>query len=330
MPFNLSSLATKNKIMKQLFPLFIVMCFAIQTQAQPVPVGHLTIFSEDGDKFFLVLNGERQNNVAQTNLRVEDLNQPYYNAKIIFEDKSLLDISKNFLQITDADGVFMDVTYKIRKDKTGKPKLNYFSMVPVQQGFIPPSNVTVVHFGQPTPPPAAVVVPASTTITQTTTTRANTETVNVNVGLPGVGMNVTINDPLLDGSVTTTTTTRTTTTTTGYVEPVPTQAPPVRSVGCNGAFAMNAGDFQSALATINKQGFDETKLSTAKNIAGKQCLTTGQIVQICKTFGFEQSKLDFAKFAYSRCTEPANYFKVNDVFGFSSSVEDLNNFTSNQ
>jgi hypothetical protein len=93
---------------------------------------------------------------------------------------------------------------------------------------------------------------------------------------------------------------------------------------------MNTSDFQSALASIGKQGFEETKLSTAKNIASKQCLNTNQVVQICKTFGFEQSKLDFAKFAYSRCSEPANYFKVNDVFGFSSSVEELNNFTSNQ
>jgi len=310
--------------MKQLITLSIALCFAIQINAQPVPVGHLTIFSEDGDKFFLILNGERQNNVAETNLRVEDLNQPYYNAKIIFEDKSLLEISKNYLQIADADGAFQDVTYKIKKDKTGKPKLNYFSMVPVRQGYVAPSNVTVLHYGQPAPTPAA-----STTVTQTTTTRANTETVNVNVGLPGVGMNVTIVDPVLDGT-TTTTTTRTTTTTTGYAEPSTTSPPPVRNVGCSGAYAMNAGDFQSALASINKQGFDETKLSTAKSIASKQCLNANQVVQICKTFGFEQTKLDFAKFAYSRCNEPANYFKVNDVFGFSSSVEELNNFTSNQ
>ena len=61
-------------------------------------VGHLTIFSEDGDKFFLILNGEAQNDIPQTNLRIEDLNQPYYNAKIQFEDKSLLDISKNNLK----------------------------------------------------------------------------------------------------------------------------------------------------------------------------------------------------------------------------------------
>ncbi len=298
--------------------LFISFCI-VKADAQPVPVGHLTIFSEDGDKFFLILNGERQNNVAETNLRIEDLNQPYYNAKIIFEDKALLEINKNYLQIADAEGKFADVTYKIRKDKTGKPKLNYFSMVPIRQGYVAPSNVTVVHYGQPTPPPAA-----TTTVSHTTTTLTNTEAVNVNIGMPGVGMNVTITDPLLGG-------TSTTTTTTGYNDPAVGQpTPPTRNVGCRGAYAMNTSDFQSALASIGKQGFEETKLSTAKNIASKQCLNTNQVVQICKTFGFEQSKLDFAKFAYSRCSEPANYFKVNDVFGFSSSVEELNNFTSNQ
>lgn len=316
--------------MKQLLTLSLALSFSLLINSQPVPVGHLTIFSEDGDKFFLVLNGERQNNVAQTNLRVEDLNQPYYNAKIIFEDKTLLEISKNFLPITDADGKFMDVTYKIKKDKTGKPKLNFFSMVPVQQGFVPPSNVTVVHYGQPAPPPTPVPTTTGTTVIQqtTTTTTGTTENVNINMGLPGVGVNVTVNDPFLNG--TTTTTTRTTTTTTGTVTPAPNTPPPAPvAVGCNGNYPMASGDFQSALGTISKQGFEETKLSTAKTIAGKQCLSTGQIIQICKAFGFEQSKLDFAKFAYSRCTDQGNYFKVNDVFGFSSSVDELNQFISN-
>ena len=74
--------------------------------AQPGMVGHLTIFSEDGDKFTLILNGEVINDVPQTNLRVEDLNQPYYNAKIKFEDNTLADITKNNLMLTDVDGIF--------------------------------------------------------------------------------------------------------------------------------------------------------------------------------------------------------------------------------
>ena len=73
---------------------------------------------------------------------------------------------------------------------------------------------------------------------------------------------------------------------------------------------------------------DLTRLKTAKQIAGSNCLSTGQIVEICKVFGFEETKLDFAKFAYDHCTEKQNYFKVNNVFGFSSSVDDLTNYIS--
>src|SRR5689334_2230913 len=61
------------------------------------PIGHLTIFSEDGDKFFLILNGEKQNKEAQSNLRIEDLPQPYYSAKITFADPSIPEIVKKNL-----------------------------------------------------------------------------------------------------------------------------------------------------------------------------------------------------------------------------------------
>lgn len=49
---------------------------------------NLIVFSEDGLKFYLILNGIRQNEVPLTNVKVVDLNQPYYSAKIIFEDKA--------------------------------------------------------------------------------------------------------------------------------------------------------------------------------------------------------------------------------------------------
>jgi hypothetical protein len=45
-------------------------------------------------------------------LRVEDLNQPYYNAKIKFEDNSLADITKNNLMLTDVDGVLQMLLIK--------------------------------------------------------------------------------------------------------------------------------------------------------------------------------------------------------------------------
>ena len=96
--------------------------------------------------------------------------------------------------------------------------------------------------------------------------------------------------------------------------------------GCVGSYPMAPGDFASAVNTIKKESFDDTKLSTAKQIAGGNCLSAGQIAEICKTFSFEDKKLDFAKFAYTHCTEPNNYFKINNVFTFSSSVDDLNKY----
>lgn len=299
--------------------------------AQPQATGALTIFSEDGDKFYLILNGERQNNAPQTNLRVEDLTQPYYNAKVIFEDKALGELSKNMLMISDYNNVMSDVTYKIKKDKNnGKLSLKYFSSVPMQPGFVPPSNVYVVHYGNPGPVVPVVTAPAATSVTQTTTTTTttgtgNTAAVNVNVG--GIGMGVTITDPMMSGTMQTTHTQTTTTTTSGGAVVTDNRAPaPAHARGCRGTVAMSAADFSSALATIKKQGFDETRLSTAKQIAGGNCLSAAQVSDICKEFGFEETKLSFAKFAYERCTEPNNYFKVNNVFGFSSSVDDLNEY----
>lgn len=298
-------------MIKKLLPTLSILFFAFVALAQPQPVANLTIFSEDGDKFFLVLNGERENNVAQTNLRVEDLPQPYYNAKIIFEDKTIPEINKNYLQLADANGAMMDVTYKIKKDKNnGKVSLRYFSMVPVQQNYVPASNVTVVRYGNPTP--------VATTVTQTTTTHTTPNTVDANVNVAGINMNVTINDPTLQTTTHTTTTHTTHTTEVVHEQPTP--------VGCVGAYPMNSGDFSSALSTIKGQGFADTQLKTAKQIAGSNCLSTNQISEICKAFGFEETKLDFAKFAYDHCTEPKNYFKINNVFSFSSSSDDLNEY----
>ncbi|MCF6130218.1 DUF4476 domain-containing protein [Flavobacterium sp. AS60] len=310
--------------MNRNFTLLILLMLTSFSFAQPGPVGHLTIFSEDGDKFTLILNGEVINDVPQTNLRVEDLNQPYYNAKIKFEDASLADITKNNLMLTDVDGIFSDVTYKIKRDKNNKSKMkmNYFSSIPVRPDFIPASNVHVIHYGQPRP----VVVQQTTGVSQTTTT-TTTQTggtsVGVGVNVGGINMGVTINDSMGGGSVTQTTTT---TTHSGnadvhYDEPVR---------GCGGRSCMTPGNFNAALATIKKQSFEDTRLKTAKQVITANCLNVDQIIQIANTFSFEDNKLEFAKYAYDYCIEPKNYFKLNGIFSFSSNVDELSDYVQSK
>lgn len=314
-----------------LFAFLLLSSFSFAQYGQG-PVGHLTIFSEDGDKFFLILNGEAQNDIPQTNLRIEDLNQPYYNAKVIFEDKTLIEISKNNLGITDVDGVFQDVTYKIKRDKNnkGKMKMNFFSMIPVRQGYIAPSNIYVMHYGQP----REVIVESqqpvrggTVTQTTTTTTTGSADNINANINVGGVNMGFSINDNMGGGNTHTTTTTTTTSSSHSnhgsHVEVVPVESIPI---GCSGRTCMKPVDFNAALSTLRKLAFEDSKLKTAKQIISVNCLSVDQIIQIANLFSFEDNKLDLAKYAYDYCIEPRNYFKLNGIFTFSSNADELSDY----
>ena len=333
------------------FVLFAILLWATpQLNAQIFPTSNLTIFSEDGNRFFLILNGVRQNEVAQTNVRIEELPQPYYNCKIIFENKALNDISKNALMLTDADGIHQDVTYKIKADNKGKQVLRWQSFVPAQQNMIRPSNCTVYRFGNPN----QVIFGPGMVETQTTTvvTERNRGNggglnmnvggagvglnmnivdggvgVNMNVGGSGVGLNVQFDDPQTNMQQTTTTTrTTTTTTSTRPNQPVYYNEPAQVVQGCANTYPMNARDFESAKQTIKNENFDETRLDLAKQIASSNCLNTNQIIDICSLITFEASKLEFAKFGYEHCVDPRNYFKVANSFTFSSSKQELNSY----
>ena len=89
---------------------------------------------------------------------------------------------------------------------------------------------------------------------------------------------------------------------------------------------MPAGNFNLSLSMIEKESFESSKLSTAKQVAASNPLCVSQIVQICRAFSFEQSKLDFAKYAYRFCVDQNNYLFLNDVFSFSASKDELRKF----
>ncbi|HPD54724.1 MAG TPA: DUF4476 domain-containing protein, partial [Bacteroidia bacterium] len=71
---------------------------------------------------------------------------------------------------------------------------------------------------------------------------------------------------------------------------------------------------------------ENTKLTIAKQVIQNNCLTADQVRETMTLFDFENTKLDFAKFAYDRTYDRANYYKVNDAFEFESSIEDLNRY----
>ena len=86
-------------------------------------------------------------------------------------------------------------------------------------------------------------------------------------------------------------------------------------------------DVNALITSIQSKDFESTKMSIAKQAVGSATILADDVARIMRTFDYESSRLDFAKFAYARCCDQRNYFKVNDAFEFESSVTDLQRFT---
>jgi hypothetical protein len=104
--------------------------------------------------------------------------------------------------------------------------------------------------------------------------------------------------------------------------------PPNYNTPSNGGYNQPATDnsFPQFLAFLDRQTMDDNKLREATNYANKTFLSSLQIIEIAKKFTFDSNKLAWAKAAYSRCYDPANYFLFKDVFTFSSSYSELQTF----
>jgi hypothetical protein len=339
----------------------LTLLFAISTLANIyAQKASLTFFSQEGERFYVILNGIRQNDKPSANVKVTDLGLPNYKSKIIFENPALGSIDKA-LFVQDADGKFADLVYNIRKDKKGAyiMRISGFSEVATAAPASQQTNVIAYH-AEETPAPAQPAVVAPVTVKQTTTTTTTTkptntttyqENVNMNLGGLGFGVNVdsTVTEDA-DGNIqmnvntgglntntsvkqTTTTTTTTTTTKTinpaiGQPTPAPTPAPSVSSqvkqAGC--VNAISSTDFAAGKKSISGQSFSDSQLKTAKTFTKNNCLSVAQIKEIVDIFSFEASKLDYAKYAYDFCVDKKNYYQLTESFSFSSSADELNEF----
>ncbi len=90
--------------------------------------------------------------------------------------------------------------------------------------------------------------------------------------------------------------------------------------------AMSWEAFASAKHQIASQSFDSNRLEMAKQIASWNYMTASQIREIASLFSFDSTRLEYAKYAFQSCINPGEYFMLNDVFTFSSSVRELNEF----
>lgn len=321
--------------MKHFFTFLSLLFLSQFTQAQQNT--NLVFFSEQGQQFYIILNGIQQNTDPETNVRVTNLIQPFYKVKVKFADGITPEIDKtlNFEQGTET-------TYSIKSNNKGEVVLRWMSEVPIAQAPRPMANQQVIVYH--TTPPATTVT-QTTVVSSSTTTAPNSGGINmgINVNDPSNGggninMNIQVNDGGMNTHSQSTTTTYSTTTTststntnvgtvgtvqqTGYVMPGYTG-----NVGCNG-YPMDETRFNQVVQSIESKGFDDSKLTMAKQVINTNCMKSSQVKRLMMLFSFEDTRLDLAKYAYGYTYDIGNYYQLNDAFKFESSIEELNEYTN--
>lgn len=324
------------------------MVLGMQVSAQRTDV---IFFSEFGETFTLYVDGVKMNETPTANVKAAELNKEFFQVRVDFEDNSLPDFTANGgAQLGNVN------TLIIKRNRKGKFVLRMQSVSPLMEETmaeemeVPPA---------PAPPPAPTApkpttsvtttgTPASTSTTTTTTTTtvkspANEEKVDIKMEVPGVGVTISMDGASIDMNVEESETTTTTTTTISSSETIVTSEAEVVEVdnqrlskpapaipGYNGdigcEWPMTDGDMDAMKRSVSSKDFEDSKFTIAKQATRSKCLKASQVAEIMRLFDFEETKLDYAKYAYDYTYDQDNYYLVNDSFEFEFTIDELNEF----
>src|ERR1043165_254489 len=275
--------------------LFFMLAIGAGLRAQSV--AHCTIYNEEGIRFTVYLNGEKQNETPQDRVRMINLTQDYYKIRIQFYNDSIPAIEHNIFQLTNGTGNKVDAVHVIRRNKKGEYGLHWKSQSDWPQYIEDKPTVVVVNNG----------VQQTTT---TTTTTSDPGGNRFNFGVPGG--NISINT----GGAGAATTTRETTTTTNVAAPIAGAAP------CTGN-VLTQSEFADALKSIGARSTDEGKMLSAKQILSANCVNVDMVKSVLKLFNTDDKKLEIATYAYSNTVDKGSYYKLNSEFTSESSIDAL-------
>lgn len=328
----------KYLIMRKI--LFFIIAFIISGSVMSQS-RNLVIFHEDGEKFIVFLNGMKKNDAAKSNVKMTGLKADFFKVKIEFENNSLGSFKKS-LWLEDNG---MEYTFNIHQRNNGKMTLRPVSQTEITELTSTDEYEDSEKYEDPQQSGEGEVNEGHTTVThsETYTTEGNprgrTESASVKMKVSDSGMDVSVEDKHggadvnvdfdVEGETTHTTTTTTTTSSSSSSYDDDSEknvSTTTTTYSGNCEMPISEGDFQEAVSSINSKSFADSKMTVAKQVAKNECLTTSNVKEIIKIFNFEEKRIEFAKYAYDYVYNPNKYYKVNDVFDYESSIEELNEY----
>ena len=85
-------------------------------------------------------------------------------------------------------------------------------------------------------------------------------------------------------------------------------------------------DVNDLKARVNDRVTDIEKMKLMKSVLDSRNVNSTQVREMMSWLAFESSRLDFAKWAYSRAVDKQDYWKLEDAFTFSSSKDEFNEY----
>jgi hypothetical protein len=296
----------KYLTMKKNLILALMLFSAVSVFAQKT---NLVFFTEQGENFYLSLNGIQQNTGPQSNLMVTAVPGESCKVNIKFDDPALGEINKNLIF-----GQGTETSYIIRLNNSDEWVIRYVKESPLAQAPAPPEDRSVVAYQVPGPSAGVSASDGGTTVI-----------INMNVG--GVTNTSSSSSQTISTSAVTTTTGVNEPEPIAIVEPPP-PPPPLPGyggpVGC--PWPMSPIDFVNVKSSISSKTFEDSKMTIAKQVVGANCLLCSQVKEIMMLFTYEDTKLDFAKFAYQHTYDLGNYYQLNDAFTYETTIDELNEY----
>ncbi|MBX9851037.1 MAG: DUF4476 domain-containing protein [Cytophagaceae bacterium] len=302
---------------RSIFFLAVVLCLSFSLHAK----NNLVIFSPEGERFTVILNGLTQNLQPETNVKVVDLDQPVYKLRIIFKNTSYAPLDKN-LSFPESGKEYV---FKLASKK-GKFKLVYMSEAVLDGQFDKASDQKIIYYKQ-APKDTIITTTKTTTITTTTdlpenknnntnptnTNTTNTNNTNTNNTTTGLSININENGVSVketgvdvnasDKNTNVNTIDKTNTNT---------------SVSADNSSRYIANGTMCSYGTISKELFIKlkyridqrsyiTKMDFIKDTIRKNCMQAAQVAEIVKMFDYATDQLDIAKYSYQYTYDTKNY-----------------------
>jgi hypothetical protein len=315
---------------------------------------NLVVFSENGEKFFLIINGVKQNLEAETNVKVVDLIQPNYKAKIVFEDKAKGIVDQNIYFMQGGEPVKnYEFVYSVGMKKKGLYKARPVSAVAIGPQTKTQSDQSVVHYTttEPTQTNNNVISDGATSSSvnvaddgtvmnsnvnvstdQTQTNKGENVNVGMNMNGMGVNMNVNVSGDGMGGAdnanMTTTSSQTVTKTNTKTSNGTTTINKSTTVSGSNSGSAKNSMNSNSTMQsqTMATDGYEQgTKVDNSRGCAsGMNTADFNTAKSSINGKSFEDSKLTMAKQVLdNNCMTSAQVKEVMGLFSFENNKLDL-------